>query len=104
MYSVVCLIGATEHFFRVAEPQELAVEAKVHRQDAATEGEKKVFAFALNSADVSAFRDAREMRGFLWLRGDGMQNVNAANPAMLDERAERTRYGFDFREFRHDLD
>jgi hypothetical protein len=33
-----------------------------------------------------------------------MQNVNAANPAMLDERAERTRYGFDFREFRHDLD
>lgn len=59
VYSILRLVGATEHLFRVAEPQELAVEAKVHRQDTVIESEKKVFAFALNRADVPAFRDAR---------------------------------------------
>jgi hypothetical protein len=103
MYSAVWLVGATEHFFRVAEPQELAVEAKVHGQDAAIEIEKKVFAFALNGVDVPAFRGACDLRRFLWLRGDGVQNVDAANPAALDERAECARYGFNFREFRHGL-
>jgi hypothetical protein len=103
MYSVVWLVGAMEHFFRVAEPQELAVEAKVHGQDAAIEIEKKVFAFALNRADAPAFRDACDLRRFLWPRDDGVQNVNAANPATLDERAKCARYGFNFREFRHGL-
>lgn len=98
------LVGATEHFFRVAEPQELAVEPKVHGQNAVVEIEKEVFAFALNRADVPAFRDACDLRRFLWLRGDGVQNVNAANSATLDERAECARYGFYFREFRHGLD
>ena len=104
MYSVVWLVGATEHFFRVAEPLELAVEAKVHGQDAAIEIEKKVFASALNRADVPTYRDARDLRGLLWLRGDGMQDVDAANSATLDERAERARYGLYFREFGHGLD
>src|SRR5258708_202014 len=103
MYSVVWPVGATEYLFRVVEPHELAVKAKVHRQDAAVEIEKKVFAFALNRADVPAFRDACDLRGLLRLRGDGMQDMDAANPATLDERAKCARYGFYLREFRHGL-
>jgi hypothetical protein len=102
VHAVLGLVDAT-HFFHVAEPQELAVEAKVHSQDAAIEIEKKVFAFALNRPDVPAFRDACDLPRFLWLRGDRVQNVNAANPATLYEKAERARYGFYFREFRHRL-
>jgi len=98
------LVDTTQHFFRVAEPQKLAVEAKVHSQDAAIEIEKKVFAFALNRADVPACRGACDLRGLLWLRGDEVQNVNAPNPATLNERAECARYGFYFREFGHGLD
>jgi hypothetical protein len=75
----------------------------VHHQHAAVEIEKKVFASALNRADVPAFRDACDLRGLLWLRGDGMQDMDAANPATLDESAKCARYGFYFREFRHGL-
>jgi hypothetical protein len=76
----------------------------VHREQAAIENEKKIFASALNSMDLPAFRGARELRRCLRLRGNGMQNVDAANPATLDERAECARDGFDLREFRHRSD
>jgi len=103
VHAVLGLVGATEHFFRVVEPKELAVKAKVHRQNAAIEIEKKVFAFALNRADAPTFRDACDLRGFLRLCGNGMQDVDAANASALGERAERARHGFHFREFRHGL-
>jgi hypothetical protein len=93
-----------EQFSRVAEPQELAVKPEVHREQAAIENEKKIFASAPNRADLAAFREARELRGFLRLRGDEMQDVDAADAATLDERAEGTRDGFDLREFGHALD
>jgi hypothetical protein len=102
--AAVGLVGVTEQFSRVAEPQELAVKPEVQREQAAIESEKKIFASALNCMNLPAFREARELRGCLRFRGDGMQNVDAANPATLDERAECARDSFDLREFRHQSD
>jgi hypothetical protein len=87
VHAVLELVGAKQHFSCVA-----------------VEGKEKVFAFAFDRADPLPFGKARELRGFLWLRSDGMQDVDAANPATLDERTYSARDGFHFGEFRHQSD
>src|SRR5260370_33749268 len=44
---------------------------------------------------------ARDMRSDLWLRGNGMKDVNATDSPTLNEGAKSADDSFDFREFRH---
>jgi len=81
------LIRATQHFLRAAEPNELTIEAEVHREQTAIEKEKKVFAPTQDGTYFLSCRKASEMRGLLRPCGDGMKDVDTANATTLDESA-----------------
>ncbi len=44
---------------------------------------------------------ARDMRSGLWLRGNGMKDVNATDSPTVNEGTKSAYDSFDFREFRH---
>jgi hypothetical protein len=78
------LVGDFEHFPGAGEPEELAVEFEVKRDDSFFELEPEIFAFSLDGKDALAFSYARELRGRLRFGGDGMQDVDAANLSAHD--------------------
>src|ERR1700748_1280883 len=80
----------------------MSVEAEMHFNRAAiVEQKKQVFAFASNGVDAATGEKVRDMGCGLRQYGDRVEDVHAANFALLDERAERNGDGFDFGEFRH---
>ncbi len=95
-------VGDGEHFFCVGEPEKLAIEFEMESDDAAIELKPEVFSVALDELDALAFGEARELRRILRFCDDGMEDVNAADFATLDERAKSLRDGFDFGKFRHE--
>ena len=101
VHAIFKLIGAKEQLFRIREPNELTVEAKVKREQPAVEREEQVFATTLDSSNSPFLGEARELRRFLWLRGPRVKDVDAANPPARDQRTQSPRYGFHFREFGH---
>ncbi len=101
VHAVFKLIGAEEEDLCSGKPEELAIEAKMKREQSAVEVEKQVFPAALDSLNLLSFCGTRELRRFLRLRGARMKDVDATNPLVHDERTQSARNGFYFREFGH---
>jgi hypothetical protein len=80
----------------------LAIEPKMHCQQAAVQSEKHIFAFAVDGSYAAALGMVGKMRSGLGLCGDGVKDVNATDSPILDQGTERSNDSFDFREFRHD--
>jgi len=57
----------------------------MHRQQAAVQNEKHIFAFAIDGANAAALGLAGDMRSGLRLRGDGVKDMNTADSPALDE-------------------
>jgi hypothetical protein len=102
MHALFTMVGAFQKFFATRKPEELAIEPKMHCQQAAVQDEKHVLAVAIDGANAAAFGMAGDMRSGLRLRGDGMKYVNATDSPALDKGTERTDDSFHFREFRHE--
>lgn len=101
MDTVFGLIRAAEEISCPGEPNELAIEAKVNREQATVETEKQVFPAALNTLDPLPFREIRELRRFLRFRGARVKDVDATNPTAHDERTQSASDGLYFRKFGH---
>jgi hypothetical protein len=95
--TVFLLIGAFKKFFRIREPEKLAVQAEVHGQQAAIQRQKDVLANPPNLPDAPALGESGNVRRALRLRRNRMKNMGATNALPLDERAERSNDGFYFR-------
>jgi len=95
------LICAAKEFVDAAKPDELAIEAEVQFEQAAIEGEEEVFAVAGGIQDATTAGKFSDFGGRLWLGGDGMKDVDATDAATANERAQASRYRFDFGKFRH---
>jgi hypothetical protein len=80
----------------------LAIEFEMHREQAAGQNEKNIFALAIHDANASALRVASDIRSGLRLCGDSVKDVNATDSPALDERSKCTNDSFHFREFRHE--
>jgi hypothetical protein len=64
----------------------LAIEPKMHCQQAAVQNEKHIFAFAIDGSNAAALGFASDKRSGLGLRGDRVKDVNATDLPTLDER------------------
>jgi len=73
----------------------------MHRQEAAVQNEKKIFAFAINDANALSLGMTRDIQSGLRLCSNGMKEVNATDSPTLHEGTESTSDGFHFREFGH---
>lgn len=101
VHAIFRLIGAKEQLFRIREPNELTIKAKMKCEQSTVEIEEQIFAATLDSSNSPFLGEARELRRFLWLRGTRVKDVDAANPPARDQRTQSPRYGFHFREFGH---
>ena len=100
--SVFTLVGAFEELLGVRKPKKLAIEPEMHGEKATVEMKKNIFPLAANGSNASALGEPRKMRGGLWLGCDGMQDVDAADPTILNERTERSHDSFYFWQLRHE--
>ena len=94
-------ISAREQFLRIAKPDELAIEFEMKSNNGVGKFEPEVFALAAGSDDFLILGGTGELCRRLRFCGDGVKNMDAANEAILDERAQSAHDGFYFREFRH---
>jgi len=85
VHSIFTFVGDLQQFFAIRKPEKLAIEAKMHSQQAAVQNKKNIFTFAIDNANASALGMTGDMRNGLRLCGDGMENVNAADSPTLDE-------------------
>jgi hypothetical protein len=56
----------------------------------------EIFAFSLDREDSLAFCNSGNVRGILRFCRDGVQDVDAANPSLVDQWAQRSSDGFYF--------
>src|SRR5712692_2685385 len=101
VHPVFRLIGTEEELFCSGEPNELAVEAEVEREEATVEMQVQVFSPAFDSLNLLPFCEIRKLGGLLRPRRYGVKDVDATNPPVHDERPQRARDGFYLREFGH---
>src|SRR5271170_5102503 len=78
------LVGFGQEFFGVGKPEELPVELEVEGDDSFGQLEPEVFSLPLDGLDFLAFCCARELRGRLRFRGDGVEDVDAADLVPFD--------------------
>lgn len=97
------VIGALQELAWGIEPDEVAVEAEVHFDEAVIEGEEEIFAVAEDAKDAAAFELFGDVIGLLGFDGDGMEEVDAANFLAAHERADGASDGFDFGKFGHEV-
>ena len=69
-------VGASQKFLRIREPDELAIETKVHRKQAAAQKQKHILPFALDCSNFLTFRKPGKMDRSLRFCSDGVQDVN----------------------------
>ena len=101
VHFVFTLIGALQQFFSVRKPQELSIQLEVQGEQSTIERHGNIFSFAIDCADMLAPNVAGDNRGGLWLRGNGVKHVNAANLSSTDQWMQSLSYGFYFGEFGH---
>jgi hypothetical protein len=101
VHPVFGLIRAQEEVPCTGEPNELTIETKVKREQTAIEFQEQIFPATIDRLNSLPFRKARELRRLLRLRSARVKDMNATNPAAQDERPQRSRDSFYFREFRH---
>jgi hypothetical protein len=85
VHTLFTLVSTFQQFFAARKPQELAIEPKMHCQQAAIQNEKHILAFAIGDADAAALRVAGDLRSGLGLCGDGVKDVNATDSPTLDQ-------------------
>ena len=91
------LIGDFREFLPVREPEKLPIEFEMERDDGARKFEPKIFSLAADGEDYLILSGVNEGRGRLRFCGDGVKDMNAANAAVLDERAKSSRDRLYFR-------
>jgi hypothetical protein len=102
MGTVLAPIGASQKILCFGEPQELAIESEVHReQTVVIQMQYHVLSFTIDSSNAPPLRKPRDESSGLGFRRNGMQNVNAANVLPLYQRAECSNHRFYFWELRH---
>ena len=91
------LIGEFREFLRVGEPEKLSIEFEMESDDGARKLEPKIFSLAADGEDYLILSGANEGRGRLRFCGDGVEDMDAANAAALDEGAKSSRDRLYFR-------
>jgi hypothetical protein len=95
------LVCAIQELFGVGEPDEVAIEAKMHFDEATIKDEEEVLAAAGDGVDLAIVGGAGDLSWGLGLRGDGMEDMDCDDFAASDEWPQCHCDSFDFGELRH---
>jgi hypothetical protein len=85
VHTAFTLVGTFQQFFATRKPKELAIEPKMHCQQAAVQNEKHILTLAIDDANATALRTAGDVRSGLGLCGDGVKDVSTTDSPTLDE-------------------
>lgn len=94
-------IGLPFHLRRGRKPQELPVQPKVHRQNAAIQFQHQIFSMSFYIANRLFCRKPRKLGRILRFRCDWMRHMNATYFSSTNERPQSAHYCFNFGKFRH---
>src|SRR6266436_1796574 len=101
MNAVLRPVGPLKEFPGTREPQQLTIQTKVHRKQAAVQEQEYVFSHAADTLNALAYGKMGNMSRSLWFCSNRVQDMNTPDALSTNQRSQRADHSFYFREFRH---